>query len=225
MDRAPEGHATWTFAAQGQADWRRRGDMLIGPFGPIAATGDLRRAMPHDVANALAAAATASAVGATSEGLRRALGEFEPGAHRLQRIGSVGGVAYYDDSKATTPHATVAALRGFDAAVLIAGGRNKGLDLRALFDAVDRVHAVVALGEAAPEIAAVFSRERPVLAAADMHEAVRLAASAAEPGMAVLLSPACASFDAYSGYAERGEDFARIVRELANRARSGSVPR
>lgn len=216
--------ATWTFAQEGPADWRRHADVLTGPLGPVVDVRELRRAMPHDLANALAAAATAAAVGATAEGLGQALRSFEPGAHRVQMVASIGGVAFYDDSKATTPHATVAALRGFDAAVLIAGGRNKGLDLSELLDAVDRVSSVVAFGEAAEEVAEVFTADRPVRVAADMGEAVELAASAAEPGSAVLLSPACASFDLYSSYAARGDDFARLVRERAHRSRCAAVP-
>ena len=224
MSHLPAGRSTWTFAPEGPADWHRRGDVLAGPFGPLVDVRELRREMPHDIANALAAAATATAVGATVEGLGQALRSFEPGAHRVQRVASVDGIAFYNDSKATTPHATVAALRGFETVVLIAGGRNKGLDLGELLDAVDRVSSVVAYGEAANEVAGVFAAERPVLVAADMDAAVQLAASAAEPGSAVLLSPACASFDLYSSYAERGDDFARLVAELARRSRCRAVP-
>ena len=219
-DRTVMGHLrtdrnAWTFADEGRADWCRDGDVLTGPLGPILGVDDLRRAMPHDIANALAAAATAAAAGATAEGLGDALRSFEPGAHRVKRVATIDGVAYYDDSKATTPHATVAALRGFEAAVLIAGGRNKGLDLHELLDAIDHVSCVVAFGEAARAVAEVFAADRPVLTAGDMREAVDLAAAAAEPGTAVLLSPACASFDSYSGYAARGEDFSRIVEARA----------
>ncbi len=224
MAHLPQDRATWTFAPEGPADWRRHADMLTGPLGPVVSVRELRRAMPHDLANALAAAATAAAVGATVEGLGQALRAFEPGAHRVQMVASIGGVTFYDDSKATTPHATVAALRGFDAAVLIAGGRNKGLDLSGLLDAVDHVISVVAFGEAAEEVAGVFAADRPVRLAAGMAEAVELAASAAEPGSAVLLSPACASFDLYTGYAARGDHFARLVRGLAGRSRCGTVP-
>ena len=206
-----------TFASRGPADWRLSDGVLVGPDGPVIDAAEMRRNMPHDVANALAAAATATAVGATPEGIRSALGEFEPGAHRLQRVASFDGVDYYDDSKATTPHAAVAALRSFESAVLIAGGQNKGLDLGGLLDGVDRVHAVVAIGEAAQEVREAFEGRRPVRTAADMEEAVRIAACFAEPGMAVLLSPGCASFDAYGGYAERGEHFARIVAQAADR--------
>ena len=120
---------------------------------------------------------------------------------------------WYDDSKATAPHATVAALSGFDRAVLIAGGRNKGLDLSALAAVAPRLRAVIAIGEAAPEVAAAFAGLVPVDEAQTMDEAVASAAARAEPGVAVVLSPACASFDRYHGYAERGRDFQRAVRQ------------
>jgi UDP-N-acetylmuramoylalanine--D-glutamate ligase len=97
--------------------------------------------------------------------------------------------------------------------VLIAGGRNKGLDLRALAEEVEHVRAVVAIGEAGPEVAAAFDGLRPVREAASMDDAVTAAASLARRGDAVLLSPACASFDWYGSYAERGDDFVRAVRE------------
>ena len=215
MSHLRDDRAASTFSDEGRADWWRDTDVLTGPAGPIVGVGELRRSMPHDIANALAAAATATLVGATAEGVADALRAYEPGAHRVQRVATIDGVTFYDDSKATTPHATVAALRSFEAAVLIAGGRNKGLDLRRLRDAADRVSCVVAFGEAAGEVAEVFAADRPVLMARDMTEAVELAATAAEPGAAVLLSPACASFDGYSGYAARGEDFARVVNARA----------
>ena len=215
MSHLRDDRAASTFSDEGRADWWRDTGVLTGPGGPIVGVGELRRSMPHDIANALAAAATATLVGATTEGVADALRSYEPGAHRVQRVATIDGVTFYDDSKATTPHATVAALRSFEAAVLIAGGRNKGLDLQRLRDAADRVSCVVAFGEAAGEVAEVFAADRPVLMAKDMTEAVEFAAAAAEPGAAVLLSPACASFDGYSGYAARGEDFARVVNARA----------
>ena len=114
---------------------------------------------------------------------------------------------WYDDSKATAPHATLAAVAGFPSAVLIAGGRNKGLDLAALATAAPHLRAVVAIGEAAAEVAAAFAGLRPVTTASSMDEAVAAAAAA-------VLSPACASFDWYRGYAERGDDFVRAVRAI-----------
>ena len=215
MSHLRDDRAASTFSDEGRADWWCEAGVLTGPGGPIAGAGELRRSMPHDIANALAAAATATLVGATPGGVAEALRVYEPGAHRVQRVATIEGVTFYDDSKATTPHATVAALRSFEAAVLIAGGRNKGLDLNPLRDAADRVSCVVAFGEAAGEVAEVFAADRPVFMAKDMTEAVEFAAAAAEPGAAVLLSPACASFDGYSGYAARGEDFARVVNARA----------
>jgi UDP-N-acetylmuramoylalanine--D-glutamate ligase len=123
-------------------------------------------------------------------------------------------VRYYDDSKATDPHATVAALRSFESAVLIAGGRNKGLDLSVLAEEVAHVRAVVAIGESAPEIEAAFTGLVPVSTATSMDAAVAAARAAARPGDAVVLSPGCASFDWYRNYGERGDDFARAVREV-----------
>jgi UDP-N-acetylmuramoylalanine--D-glutamate ligase len=107
----------------------------------------------------------------------------------------------------------VAALAGFDSVVLIAGGRNKGLDLGELRQAAPRVRAVVAIGEAATEVARAFAGAVPTTVAGSMDEAVERAAASARPGDAVVLSPACASFDWYRSYAERGDDFQRAVRE------------
>jgi UDP-N-acetylmuramoylalanine--D-glutamate ligase len=121
-------------------------------------------------------------------------------------------VRYLDDSKATTPAAVLAALSGLDSVVLIAGGRNKGLRLDSLRDGADRVRAVVAIGEAIPQVEAAFAAASPVVTAMSMDEAVRLAGDLARPGDSVLLSPGCASFDWYRSYSERGDDFARAVR-------------
>jgi UDP-N-acetylmuramoylalanine--D-glutamate ligase len=217
-----------TFALASDADFR-----LAGPPGPggrligsvagrgeveIARVEDLARALPHDIANGLAAAATALAGGASFDGVRRGLREFRGLPHRVVLVGEAGGVRFYDDSKATTPHAAAAAIAGFDSVVLIAGGRNKGLDLGMLAGSAGSIRAVVAIGEAAPEVAAAFAGVRPVTRAASMDEAVRAAVGLARPGDAVLLSPGCASFDWYGSYGERGDDFARAVREVAGAA-------
>jgi UDP-N-acetylmuramoylalanine--D-glutamate ligase len=203
-----------TFGLREPADYRLEEGWLQSPAGPLVAVSDLARALPHDVANALAAAAAGLAAGATVDGVATALRAWRGLPHRVVLVAEAGGVRWYDDSKATNPHATLAAVAGFDSVVLIAGGRNKGLDLAPLREAAGRVRAVVALGEAGRDVAAAFAGVRPVVAAASMEAAVRAAADAARPGDAVLLSPACASFDAYRSYAHRGEDFARAVREL-----------
>jgi UDP-N-acetylmuramoylalanine--D-glutamate ligase len=187
---------------------------LHGPEGRLVEVDRMPRSMPHDVSNALAAAAAALAAGATVEGVRSALVAHAALPHRLTLVAYAGGVRWYDDSKATNPHAAAAAVRSFDSVVLIAGGRNKGLDLAAMAEAAGPVRAVVAIGEAAPEVAAAFEGVRPVAAATTMDEAVAAAATLARTGDVVLLSPGCASFDWYRSYAERGEDFARAVHAL-----------
>jgi UDP-N-acetylmuramoylalanine--D-glutamate ligase len=202
------------------ADWRwdRQADALVGPDGAvIVATTELPRAMPHDLANALAAIAAARAAGATAAACGQVLRSFTGLPHRVALVRDAGGVRYYDDSKATTPASVLAAVRGFDSVVLIAGGRNKGLDLSTMGAAAPPVHTVIAIGEAADEVAAAFAGRAEVRQAASMDEAVALASAAARPGDAVILSPGGASFDWYKSYAHRGDDFARAVAELALR--------
>jgi UDP-N-acetylmuramoylalanine--D-glutamate ligase len=173
---------------------------------------DLPRGLPHDVSNSLAAAAVAMSAGATPEACRAALSSVGPLPHRVARVASAGGIDWYDDSKATTPASVLAAVAGFPSVVLIAGGRNKGLDLSVLASTVPPVRAVVAIGEAASEVEQAFSGAAPTTVARSMQEAVDRAAGWARPGDSVLLSPGCASFDWYRSYAARGDDFARIVK-------------
>ena len=198
-----------------EGDYHVGGGLLVGPAGAeIAAVADLPRRLPHDLSNALAASAAALAAGGTVAACRAVLMEFRGLPHRVSLVSDAGGVQYYDDSKATTPASVLAATRGFASVVLIAGGRNKGLDLSVLGRAVPPVRAVVAIGEAQEEVSAAFAGRVPVARAASMQEAVAAASSLARPGDAVLLSPGCASFDWYRSYGERGDDFARCVRAL-----------
>jgi UDP-N-acetylmuramoylalanine--D-glutamate ligase len=185
---------------------------LVGPTGVIADVASMRRSLPHDITNALAAAALTLETGAANlEGVRAALAAFEGVAHRISHVATHGGVTFYDDSKATTPHAALTAIRGFESVVLIAGGRNKALDLTAMAAEPGRMRAVVAIGDAADEISTAFEGICPIERADSMAGAVAAAAGHAKSGDAVLLSPGCASFDWYSGYSERGDDFARCV--------------
>jgi len=200
--------------APAQADFTVADGWLRGPEGPLLEVAALPRALPHDLSNSLAASAAALAAGATVEGVRAGLTGFAPLPHRLTLVAYAGGVRWYDDSKATNPHAAVAAVRGFESVVLLAGGRNKGLDLAALSEVADRLRAVVAIGEAAPQVTAAFEGRTPVHPAASMVDAVAAAADASRPGDVVLLSPGCASFDWYRSYAERGDDFASAVHAL-----------
>ncbi|MDZ7673660.1 MAG: UDP-N-acetylmuramoyl-L-alanine--D-glutamate ligase [Acidimicrobiales bacterium] len=191
---------------------------LAGPAGPFVGVDELPRALPHDLSNALAAAATAHAAGADDGAVAAVLRRSRPLPHRVQLVATIDGVSWYDDSKATVPHATLAAVRGFEHVVLIAGGRNKGLDLGELADGVAHVRAVVAIGEASAEVEAAFDGLVPVEIATSMEDAVAAAARRAVVGDAVLLSPACASFDWYADYAARGDDF--TTRVLERKARS-----
>lgn len=181
----------------------------------VAGIDELERAFPHDVTNTLTAAALALRLGATIEGIQIALATHRLPPHRIQYVATHDGVAFYNDSKATVPHAVITAVRSFESVVLLAGGKNKGLDLGELRVVADRTRAVVAMGDAADDIAAAFDGLAPVLRASGMDEAVRVALSAAEFGDAVLLSPGCTSFDAYPNYGARGDDFIRAVHELA----------
>lgn len=176
---------------------------------------ELTRAFPHDITNALAAALAALAAGATIEGVRHTLRSFHGLPHRVQLVGEVNGIRWYDDSKATTPHAVETALAAFDSVVLIAGGRNKGLDLASLARRVPPVRAVVAIGEAGPEIAEAFAGVCDVqVVSTSIDDAVAAANAVAVPGDAVLLSPGCASFDWFRSYGERGDRFADAARAL-----------
>ena len=211
LAEAPPGATTFGLAA---GDWRVDGDRLLMPDGTLLVeAGELHRGLPHDRANALAAAAAALAAGATPDGVRAGLRAFRGLPHRVALVGEHAGVSYYDDSKATAPHAALAAIRGFESVVLLAGGRNKGLDLSALAAEAGRIRAVIALGEAADDVERAFLPTGvPVVRAPSMDAAVALARDEARPGDVVLLSPACASFDWYRNYGERGDDFARAVR-------------
>lgn len=189
--------------------------ILVGPQGHIAPANGMRRALPHDLTNALAAAALVLETGlVTPAHIQAALAEFTPPRHRLELVAEADGITWFNDSKATTPHAASTAIRAFPSLVLIAGGSRKGVDLAQMGERATGVRAVVAIGEAAPDIHAVFDPITSVTDAHSMPDAVRAAADLAHPGDAVVLSPGCASFDWYSGYPARGDDFVAAVREL-----------
>ncbi len=210
------GASVVTFGLAG-GDYRVEKGHLVGPGGSVlAAVEELPRALPHDLTNGLCAAAAALAAGARPEGCRVALRAFRGLPHRVELVGEARGVRFYDDSKATTPGAVLAALGGFRSAVLIAGGRNKGLDLSVLRSAAPHLRAVVAIGEAASEVVAAFTGACAVVEAGSMADAVDRAAGLARDGDAVVLSPACASFDWYTSYGARGDDFARCVAALGS---------
>ena len=180
----------------------------------LLATDELPVSGVAGIEDAAAAATAALEYGVDQRAVTRALRSFRPLHHRLEVVAIAGGITYIDDSKATNPHATLTAVRGLEDVVLIAGGRSKGIDLTSLKAAAPPVTAVVALGEAAPELERVFEGVVPVDVVTSMDEAVARARSLVGPGGSVLLSPGCASLDMYESYAQRGEDFARAVGEL-----------
>jgi UDP-N-acetylmuramoylalanine--D-glutamate ligase len=155
------------------------------------------------------AAAIGLAVGATVEGIAAALTDFAPGAHRRRIVSTDGDIVWIDDSKATNPHAARAAAAAYDQVVLLAGGRNKDLDLSEL--AADSVRHLIAFGEAADEVAAGYNG--PTTVVGDLGAAVDAASRIARAGDTVLLAPGCASFDEFESYAARGDRFAQLVAE------------
>jgi UDP-N-acetylmuramoylalanine--D-glutamate ligase len=192
----------------------------------IARVDEVPTGAPHNVANALAAAALARAHGVSLPAIRRALRSFTLDKHRITTVASIGGVEYVDDSKATNPHAALASLSAYDSSVWIAGGLAKGASFDEL---VARVHAhlraAVLIGADRGEIAAALARHAPdvpviVLADTDtgvMERAVVAAASIAVPGDTVLLAPACASQDLFANYSARGDAFVAAVGLLRER--------
>jgi UDP-N-acetylmuramoylalanine--D-glutamate ligase len=196
------------------ADYRAVDGELVGPSGTICAIDTMRRSLPHDITNALAASAMVIETGlAGPAAVSAALASFDGPAHRLEWLGTWNDVAWFNDSKATTPHAASAAIRSFDQVVLIAGGYDKGVDLHAMAADSDAITAVLAIGATAPAIADAFAQVPHVEVVGDLATAVARAADLATAGATVLLSPGCASFDQYSGFEARGDHFRALVHE------------
>lgn len=191
-------------------------DELTGALLPVA---QLRMTGEHNVGNACAAALCARLAGVAKEHILAVLESFSGLPHRMVHVADLEGVRYYDDSKATNVGATVAALEGLAPSVtrivLIAGGKDKGGDYGPMRDRLRScARAVVLIGEAEPIIRkALVGEPYPVVSAESMPAAVALARKLAEPGDAVLLAPACASFDMFRSYAHRGDVFAAAVHE------------
>jgi UDP-N-acetylmuramoylalanine--D-glutamate ligase len=189
----------------------------------LVAAADLRPPGAHNVANALAAAALARAHAVPAHAVATGLRAFVPDPHRNQFLLGRGGVGYVDDSKATNPHAALASLTAYGRVVWIAGGQLKNAPVEEMVAAVaDRLAGVVLLGADRAVIAAALRRHAPDVPVIDvsstddgaMTEVVRTAAGLARPGDTVLLAPAAASYDMYSGYAARGAAFEAAVRAL-----------
>ncbi|MEU2114309.1 UDP-N-acetylmuramoyl-L-alanine--D-glutamate ligase [Streptomyces sp. NPDC016459] len=190
----------------------------------LAEVADVQPPAPHNIANALAAAALARAFGVDAKAVRDGLKAFRPDPHRIELVEEVQGVTYVDDSKATNTHAAQASLAAYDPIVWIAGGLAKGATFDELVQkSAKRLRGAVLIGADRALVREALARHAPEVPVVDldrtdtgaMSEAVREAARLARPGDTVLLAPACASMDMYTNYNKRGEAFADAVRALA----------
>jgi len=202
----------------------RRGKDLVfvrdGEETVIVQRSELRLRGEHNAANFLAAAALSLAAGGSLEAAAQVARTFQGVPHRLEFVAEHGGVRYYNDSIATTPQRTLAALRSFEEPIiLIAGGYDKKLSFAPLAEAVHnlKVKHLVLLGATAPKIKEAVEAlgDFPLQVVENLEQAVAAARSAAEPGDCVLLSPACASYDQYSNFMERGAHFRQLVQDLS----------
>ena len=202
--------ADFRLLRQAGEDWLAEGAEPVLPLAALPLPGR------HNAANALAALAVGSVLGFPRAAMAGVLQSFRGLPHRAERVRDRQGVAWIDDSKGTNVGATVAAIEGFDGPlVLIAGGEGKGQDFAPLGPACQgKVKQAILIGRDAPLIAASLAGRCAVSHAASMEAAVAAAASIARAGDTVLLSPACASFDMFRDYAQRGDAFAAAVREL-----------
>lgn len=200
------------FLKDGEVVLRRRGkETSVTTMRGFGLRGD------HNVKNALAACAVWTALGGHGEAARKALDAFRTLEHRLEPLGQVRGVYFFNDSKSTTVDSTRAAVLSFSTpVVLIAGGRDKGLSYAEIEDLLEeKTRAAVLYGEARRKIAGSWKRFGRVELEEDFGSAVRRAFRLASPGDSVLLSPMCTSFDQFSSFEERGEAFKRIFEELS----------
>jgi len=170
---------------------------------------------PHNAQNALAAITACQALGVPEAAIEAGLESFTGLPHRMERVGVVNGVAYVNDSKATNPDSTAPALAAFDRIHWILGGQAKTDNLDACRPSFGHVRAAYTIGEAGMLFRDLLSNDMPTTYAENLADAIDLARAAAEPGDTVLLSPACASFDQFKDYEDRGDTFRRLVEALA----------
>ena len=192
----------------------------------LASVHDVRPFAPHNVGNALAAAALARAYGVPASAVRDGLREFEPAGHRIADVAEIDGVRYVDDSKATNCHAAETSLLAYDSVVWIAGGLAKGQEFDELVQRTGvRMRGAVLLGKDRDRIRDALARHAPNVPVVEvartdtgaMDDVVNAAADLARPGDTVLLAPGCASWDMFRDYAERGDAFASSVLRRSQR--------
>jgi UDP-N-acetylmuramoylalanine--D-glutamate ligase len=192
------------------------GELVFSDWNLRFPTREMKLTGRHMMANALAAVGSALLMGVQPDLVGPVLRDFGGLPHRMSYCGEVRGVRYYDDSKATNVGSVEGSLAGWGSPyVLLLGGRHKGAPYAPLIPVLQKgCRAVVVLGESAALIRADLERDLPVHDAASFDDAVRLAARLAQPGDAVILSPACSSYDMFENYKQRGDRFAALVGEL-----------
>ena len=197
---------------QGQVVFRRNGSAQI-----VLAVSEIPLKGSHNLENVLAAACAGALMGCAPEQIRSAIISFKAVEHRLEYVATIGGVEYYNDSKATNVDATIKALESFPANIhVILGGKDKGSDYTMLNKLLhERVKSVYTIGAAAEKIQSHIKGTTQVVSSGTIEAAVREASAAAQPGDVVLLAPACASFDQFQSYEHRGRVFKDLVRQLA----------
>jgi len=180
----------------------------------LVAASSLHIKGEHNASNALAAASAALAAGIAPEVVRRGLRSFKPLEHRLEPCGDIAGISFFNDSKATNVDATCKALSAFpkESAIFLLGGHDKGTELDELVEAASVCHAIVCFGAAGQRFfEALSSLDIPVELADHMEDALDRAIALAQPGMSIVLSPACASFDEFDSFEHRGRVFKQLV--------------
>ncbi len=205
----------WSIRGRADAWWdRSTGDLMVGSA-PLVERSHLPLLGDHNVENALAAILAAAAVGVECSEMPAALETFQPLAHRLEPVREVGRVLWINDSKATNVASTAVGLTAMDRPfVLLVGGREKGEDFRRLIPRLQDCRAVIAFGEAAERFRRDLGGAVNLRVASSLDDAVTLAQATAAGGEAVLLSPACASFDQFRDFEQRGDSFKQMVAEL-----------
>jgi UDP-N-acetylmuramoylalanine--D-glutamate ligase len=197
-----------------------RGSELAARWGGVEVLGDRAVDTPAMRADAAAAAAASHAFGIGSQAIRDGLRAFTPERHRGEIVAEVRGVRFVDNSKATNPHAALAAADAAGGVVLIAGGDSKGVDLSPIGALADRLAGVVAIGASADDVVGIFQGRVPTRKAGSIEEAAHTAFELAPAGGSVLLAPACASWDMFRDYAERGDRFAAAALQIAGEGRT-----
>jgi UDP-N-acetylmuramoylalanine--D-glutamate ligase len=221
ISRTARCHVAWfTLDEPQDGETGYLGPELAARWGALELLGERAVDTPAMRADAAAAAAASHAFGIGSEAIRDGLRAFTPERHRGEIVAEVRGVRFVDNSKATNPHAALAAVDAAGGVVLIAGGDAKGVDLSPIGALADRLAGVVAIGASADEVVRIFEGRVPTRKAGSIEEAAHTAFELAPAGGSVLLAPACASWDMFRDYAERGDRFAAAALQIEREERA-----